>query len=196
MSTDAQNLDGAMDRLGLPGEIAESAAREYRQQRFAGRHPVLTFVLLPMVTLVVSWAAILASLVIVSTWLGFDSSAFTASPALSQSLGTAMPFILMGALVTPIALAAVFYSRLATKAGLSWKWILATCVILAIVGGTSLARLTLPTAVSEGSLIFVVGFGLIPNSQQLLQFAVPLAIGGWAVWRQMNHGRGAAALRV
>ena len=51
MSTDAKDLHGVFERLGSPGQVAASAAQEYRRARFSRRHPVLMFVVLPLVAL-------------------------------------------------------------------------------------------------------------------------------------------------
>ena len=48
MSTDAKDLHGVFQRLGTPGDVARSAAHEFRQARFSRRHPVLMFVVLPV----------------------------------------------------------------------------------------------------------------------------------------------------
>lgn len=184
MSTDAKEFSYATSRLGMPGEIATLAAREYRQQRFSGRHPLLTFVLSPIVTLLMLWAAPIACSILAAKALGIDSSA-----DLSPAANSMMPLVAMGYVLAPIAVAAAFYCRLATKAAVSWKWTLATCVILALIGGTAFASVTLPTAVSKGTIMFGFGVGLRPRPQQWLQFALPLSIGCWAIYRQMSPGR-------
>ena len=50
--TTSPNLtDSTTARLGSPLDVAARAAQEYRQTRFCGRHPILAFVVLPIVSL-------------------------------------------------------------------------------------------------------------------------------------------------
>lgn len=189
MSTDAKEFGSTTSRLGMPSAIASVAAEQYRLQRFSSRHPIVMFVLLPVVTLPLLWAACIIGLLLLANGLGFESDALTASEGMSNWANWTMPFAGMWILLAPIAAAAAFYCRLAIKSAVSWKWILATCAILALIGGTAVANVALPTAVSKGTVAFGFGVSQNPSPQQLLQFAVPLSIGCWVIFKRRNYGR-------
>ena len=94
--------------------------------------------------------------------------------------------------MVPVGLATAFFCRLARKAGVSLKWTLVACFVLALLGGLAKSTFDLPTESTQGRLM--IGFGLTPplSVSQVLQFLLPLAIGGWAVWRQMKGRVGQA----
>ncbi|MEX2169179.1 MAG: hypothetical protein WD851_07700 [Pirellulales bacterium] len=188
MSTDAKEFGYATSRLGMPGKIASVAAEQYRLQRFSSRHPIVMFVLLPVITLPLLWAVSIICLLLLAKGFGFESGALTASESVSKWANSTIPFVVMGILLAPIAAAAAFYCRLAIKSAVSWKWILATCAILALIGGTAVANVALPTAVSKGTVAFGFGVSQNPSPQQLLQFAVPLSIGCWVIFKRRNYG--------
>jgi hypothetical protein len=209
MSTDAQGFQFAASQMGMPQEVAATAANEYRQQRFSSRHPVLMFVVLPIFTLPVLWAASFCGLILAIKGLGLDE---TFSAANEWATATT-PILISAIFLVTIAFAAFLYSRLAAKAAVSWKWTLGACVIFALIGGTAFSNVTLPKRVAaagdlpalasqrapmvpvpgqsdtNGSLTLGFGVSQNPSPQQMLQFALPLAIGGWAIYRQSRLSR-------
>lgn len=187
MSTDASEFQ--VSRLGSPNEIAAAATHEYRRGRFSGRHPWLAFVVMPVVTLPLLWAASILAFIFGAKALGFDSEALTASAEMSRRMELTLPFVVMAMLLAPIAAAAIGFCRLAVNAALSWKWILTACAILAVVGGMATANVALPTANSMGTASFGFGVNWHPSAQQLLQFALPLSIGCWVIYRQLSRCR-------
>src|SRR6188768_1690570 len=48
MNKDVRVFAGPHDHLGSPGQVADSAEKEFRSRRFAARFPLLTFGLLPV----------------------------------------------------------------------------------------------------------------------------------------------------
>ena len=48
MNKDVRVFAGPHDQLGSPGQIADTAEKEFQSRRFAARHPWLTFGLLPV----------------------------------------------------------------------------------------------------------------------------------------------------
>jgi hypothetical protein len=146
------------------------------------------FLLLPIVTLPLLWLLPIFCLVWGMKALGIDS-ANTALRDLSPAWNTIVQIVVMAYVLTPIAVAAAFFCRLATKSAVSWKWTLAACAIMALIGGAAFAQVTFPTAATRGTLMLGFGVSQNPSPQQMLQFALPLAIGGWAIYRQMNRDR-------
>ncbi len=121
-----------------------------------------------------------------------------------------MPFIVGAMVLTPIALAAWFFCRLARKHQISWKWALAACVLLGVLAGPSMidvgirgtypsgmlhgSKVTSPTAKqAQGFLMFGFGLSKHPSLAQIAQFALPLTIAAWAICRQGGLRRSACA---
>ena len=65
MSTDAKDLRHFTSPLGTPAAVAAAAIGEFRKRRFSTRHPILTFVVLPIVWPVVGWIAAVLVFVLV-----------------------------------------------------------------------------------------------------------------------------------
>ena len=190
MSTDAKDLHGVFQRLGSPGQVASSAAQEYRRAKFSRRHPVLMFVLMPVLALPVLWFAKIMLVLLLVKALGIEEGgAVGIQSAIWRGADAALPYVIVAMTAVPVAIAAAFFCRLALRADVNWKWALASCSLLAIIGGAAVAQLALPTETSKGSLSFGFGISTHPSPAQMLQFLLPLAIGGWAIWRQVGrHG--------
>ena len=186
MSTDAKDLRGLTGRLGSPRDVAATAAVAYRHGRFSGRHPVLMFVVLPPFALLLSWAAVLTVCLLVASALGLGSGGANVDGPFSQWLAGNMSAIAFTILIVPSAGATLLLCHLAARAGLSWKWIATACALVALVTGPAALKIALPTAAAKGALMFGFGVSAHPSLLQLTQFAVPLAIGAWAAWRQMK----------
>ena len=111
MSMDATDLYDAVRPLGLPSEIAARAAAEYRGRRFSGRHPVVAFVLLPIVSLPLLWAAAFCSLLILLLALGIESGGTATTGPIADWARWSLPAIVLGILVLPVVLSAAFFCR-------------------------------------------------------------------------------------
>ncbi|KKK68259.1 hypothetical protein LCGC14_2945850, partial [marine sediment metagenome] len=186
MSTDAKDLHGVFDRLGAPGQVADSAAKEYRPGRFSRRYPLLMFVFLPVLSLPVLWVGYVLCVLLTVKSLGLESGSIDTGTAVWQWANACAPFFVIGMLVVPVGLTAALFCRLARKAGVSLKWTIVACFVLALLGGLATSQFLLPTETTQGQLTVGFGLGLHPSALQMLQFLLPLAIGGWAVWRQMK----------
>jgi len=184
MSTDANDLHGVFDRLGAPGQLADAAATEYRKGRFSRRHPALMFVALPILSLPLLWACYALCLFVMAKFLGLESGNVDSGSAVWQWAYACAPYFVIGMVLVPVGLATAFFCRLARRAGMSLKWTLAACFVLALLGGLATSQFLLPTETSKGTLFVGLGVGLHPSTLQVLQFLLPLAIGGWAIWRQ------------
>ncbi len=193
MSTDAKDLHGVFHRLGAPAEVAEAAATEYRRKRFSGRHPVLMFVVLPVVALPLCWAASIFALVMLVKAFGLETGKVVTSGAVYQWAAAVGPYVMVALMTLPVSLAAALFCRIASNAGVSWKWMLTACVLLAVIGGAAMAQFALPTELTQGQFSFGFGFSLHPSASQVLQFLLPLSIGGWAVWRQISRSQSSLA---
>jgi hypothetical protein len=184
MSTDAKDLHGVFHRLGAPQQVAASAAREHARARFSRRHPILMFVALPVLSLPLLWIAKITTVVLLIKALGIEQGAADVHSNVWRAADAALPYLMVAVTALPVAIAATFFCYLARRAGVSWRWTLAACSLLAVVGGAAIATMTLPTATTQGSLRFGLGVSMHPSAAQLLQFLIPLAIAGWVILRQ------------
>jgi hypothetical protein len=94
--------------------------------------------------------------------------------------------VMLAMLIVPTAIATMLFCRAARKANVSWKWTLTAGSILAILGGTAAATLIRPGVAVRGAFTFGFGVTSNPSYAQMLQFAVPMTIAGWAVYRQLG----------
>ncbi|HTM53581.1 MAG TPA: hypothetical protein VL175_06105 [Pirellulales bacterium] len=187
MSTDAKNLPGLSRHLGAPSRVATEAAMEYRRGRFAARHPILMFVLTPILTLPVLWATYVIAILLVARILGLESGTLTSTGPVADWASATMPFLIVGLLLMPSALCAALYCRLADRAALSWKWPLTAGTLIAVLGGLAVTNIVLPRGSIKGTVTFGFGLSSHPSASQVLQFLLPMVIVGWTIWRR--HGR-------
>ncbi len=168
-------------RLGTPEQLAETANAEYRHRRLLEEHPWLalaTFVLLPIPTLVVLWAATLASLVFVAQKSGVEDLLRSASGQFTSLGTTLVDSAVAVSLVVPLAALAVFFSLLARRTVRRRRWTLVACAILAVVGGLATHGVVLSATPGQSSLNVGLGFGPgVFGGWQMLQCLVPLGIG-------------------
>jgi hypothetical protein len=174
MSKEAHGSTDLPPRIGDPIRLAQVAAAEYRRANFWGRHPIVTFLLAPIPLVVVAWIA-----VFVLGMLIMSGRAESGDGADSWSIAAIWASIVWFrvASVIPPALVALLLCYLARRGGLSWRWSLAACLLVAIVAGLFRGQLELPRSMSRGQLSLGFGFGLAGWFQQLLQFSLPLATG-------------------
>ncbi|QDT71715.1 hypothetical protein I41_08750 [Lacipirellula limnantheis] len=175
--------------LGSASEIVAAASSEYRRRRFSGRHPWLAFVIAPTLSLPILWAGSLSLLIFGAKALGFASESPTATAETSHWATQMLPFAVFGTLILPIVVAAVAFCLLAVKTAVSRRWMLACCLILAIVGGAANSSVSLPSPGTKGSVAFGFGVSLPPSPQQIAQFLLPLLIGCW----MLHVGQGTVA---
>jgi hypothetical protein len=134
------------------------------------------------------WFGKVALVVALVKLLGLQSDQYELHSTTWQAAEVVLPYVIVSLTVVPVVIAATFFCYLARRAAVNWRWTLAACSLLAIVGGAAIAQLALPTATSKGSLSFGFGISTQPNPSQILQFLLPLAICGWAIWRQLRAG--------
>jgi hypothetical protein len=195
MSMDAVDLRDAVRPMGLPSQIAAVAACEFRKQRFSGRHPLLTFAALPVITLLGFWIGGLLALIGAGAAIAklFGHEAGPDPTQIPSSLETILPWIGRAYILVPLVLSAAYFCRLARKAAVGWRWPMLACLLLALVGSMAIAEVSAPTPGQRGHFMVGFRFSRKPRSAQFVQFAVPLAIGAFAAWRQTSQRRGSLA---
>jgi hypothetical protein len=192
MSTDAKDLHGVFQRLGEPAHVAARAAREHRQARFSRRHPVVMFVVLPILALPVLWFASLFAVVMLLSFLDLQWGSPAIGGPIWQRASACLPFVVVAILVLPASLTAAFFCAKARKAMVDWRWTLAACTLLAVISGLAAIEVMLPEGQFHGRILFGFSLKRYPSASQTLQFLLPLAICGWTIWRQVKDGVGAA----
>ena len=191
-----------MASVGSPAEIAATAQAEFRKRRFGLRHPVVTFVLLPLLAPPLLWA--LATLALLSIgelleWIGYDGHLVETLPVWLEGW---MPVGVYASLVVPSALSAILFCRWGMKIGIAGRWTLLACFMIAVVSAPVFVDVIFPDTERgvlhrckirvvdpDPELIhrakFLIGFGKPHfDGLQLVQIAIPLAIAGCAAWRQ------------
>jgi len=200
MSTDAKDLRHFTSPLGTPAAVAAAVIGEFRKRRFSTRHPVLAFVVLPVLSLVLGWIAAVLLFVLGAQailWLNGESG-----ERFPQWLVACLPVLTGAFVLAPIAVVAALVCRVASRAAISWKWPLAACVLVALVGGTALFDVKMdgiergvlhgtqfkdvrpPLDEQHGHMMFGFGVNAHPRPWQVVQFLVPLAVCGLFAWRQ------------
>jgi magnesium-transporting ATPase (P-type) len=190
-------------RLGEPEHVADNAATAYKRRRFLGRHPMaalLVFGVSPVVSLVA-----LVALVMFGLWArpnSWDDPLFAGLNRIGPSASAVAAYLTsVSVVVIPSIVVSILYCWLAGRSGINKKWVLLSSTMLAVLAA-------LPSCEAKVALIPPESWtGLRPwwpdsighfyyfftrtfcNPQQLMQFIVPLAIGGWFVWRKREQGQ-------
>ena len=117
-----------------PLDVVERAEREFRSRTFAGRHPILMFVVLPLLVLQLGYAASLFSVV------GTGGLLKKLDPAFSSDLmspgGTALVELLCGSLILASATAtAGLFAWLAVRAEVHRRWPIITGAMMGLLAG-------------------------------------------------------------
>jgi hypothetical protein len=159
-------------RLGSAEAVAGAAVDEYRAASFAGRFPVVAFVLAPLFVLEAAFLAYFHTGIYVVEGLGGMESAFAVG--LSHVLTRLSGFVVPGAAV------AVLW-RLFRRCGRPPVWFAAAGLIVVVWAGLYFAQFTPPTDGTEADLLVELRFA--ESWVQLLQFAAAAGLTGWLVAR-------------
>ncbi len=172
--------DGMLEsRLGNPAEVAAAAKKVGTKSYFARRHPLVTYVLIPVPALILLWVAYTAALAgIFSMFEQYKSAEWAVSTASLLTHGLAyIPAILLTLLIAWVAI------RSNTKIA----WWLSGAAIVAFVSGLMMVNLQIPTTPGTGSLN--VGLGFPPPLAHWPQMAIPLAITIAFAWYYVRKRR-------
>jgi hypothetical protein len=191
----------AYSRLGEPKQVAEAAVVAYRRRSFLGRHPTAAFLVFgvsPVVSLLGLFILAYYSVYlffIANDQLGGNINLRRFEPAAS----VVMPYVLsLCTIAIPSVLASIFYCKLINRFGIGKKWILLSCVVLAVVAAIPCCSVKLSDLPGESALMWGAwnpeSLGQLSQSivwvcrpLQLLQFLVPLATGWWFLRRNSDR---------
>lgn len=169
-------------RLGDPQQIAQLARDNVMRRRFAGRHPILTFVVLPVPLLVVLWIAYAAGLVGLFSGLDrFREAAWAIS--LAGFLAHALAYV-------PALAATLVLAWWADRSRTAISWRLAAGGLIGLVSGMLIVTFRAPT--TPGTGLLSIGLGFPPALGHWPQIAVPVAVMAAGVVWTMSRRRGTA----
>lgn len=163
----------AAARLGTAEAVAEAAVDEYRAGRFAGRHPILAFVVAPLFAIDLAFCLYINAGVELVEGIGGMESAFAVG--LSHVLTRLCGF------VVPVGVLALVW-RVYRRSGRPRAWFAASGAVVAVLAGLFFAQFTPPSPDVEAELI--TEFRFARSWVQLLQFA---AVAGLAAWLARAH---------
>lgn len=173
--TDEATTTGS-DRLGDFDQLAVALAERYHARTFAGRHPIVTFLIAPIPAVLLAWAAMLLGIfgVVQLYEIWFELSGKTITDLSSTVVGMAL-VMYVAEIVVPPAVIALFFSWLAYRGG---KGMICSCAATLLVAFAALCfNSGLAFPVTPGTGTFFVGFGFSPGiffGPQLLQMLVPI----------------------
>lgn len=172
-------------RLGNPTQLAVFAAEQYHARSVWGRHPWLTYLLVPLPLLVVCWIAFALALCAILFGINFvGTHAFgwteeTIKPADHLWLQAILVALMCWyAMVFPPLTAAWLLCRTYRRNALDWRWPVLGCSLLAMVAGVFSTSYRLATEPGNGQLM--VGFDIATSPSWLLLKFLPksaLALG-------------------
>ena len=188
MSTDALQSHSVFDRFGAPQDLARRAAQEFRQRSFCGRHPILMFVVSPLLVMAAgTFASVLAVVAVgrVCKWIDPALS----SDRLSPTAVAGMRMLCICSPLAPAALTAALFAWLAARAGVPRRWPIITGAILGLLAGLAQLDMYVSAAPGQSRLQLGLGFStaLTETVFQLSKFAVPLLIGIWIFSRGIRR---------
>jgi hypothetical protein len=203
-SMDAEtNVDA---RLGTPEQVAAVAKAEFGRRTFAGRHPVWTFLVGPVFAVVGSFVGTFLTVTLVwlaLAWLidtatGGSLLAVDARDGQPSTFGPWLLFYSYSSIMrfVPFALSAWIFVWLGHRSGLR-RWSIVACCMVAVLALFFRSKVTPENALGEAQ--WFVDFPFFPPGNtwratwrigfsQILQAAVPLALGLWML-RPSSAGR-------
>ena len=197
--TDMSREDAQMEadeiadtRLGCPKQLAAVAKSEFQRRTFAGRHPLVTFIAGPVLTMIGSLVAVFLVLFLLCWSIdavmgGIDvvmGGRLSANDDLKLSrlpfetsilrfFGTAARFV-------PFVFSAWLFCRIGRRTGLH-AWSIGACGIVVLTAGCFSSVLTPATGDSEPTWVFGLAGHL--GFDQIMQALVPAAFAVWLIWQ-------------
>jgi hypothetical protein len=190
MSTEANVLS----RLGEPNQVADAAIHTYRQRTFFGRHPSAkfwVFAVSPVAAMLLAFVLLFSSILALCRICGISGIKILAGSIDPTALAWGMSLLTT---ILPAALLTISYCWCAKRFGVGKRWMLVSCVVLAVLAMLSFQRVALSDMPGQSQL--TLGLGLPPGLQQCVQFIVPLAIGFWFALRTRKQNIDNEQLRM
>jgi hypothetical protein len=204
-ATDLSMENSSMDaeqvadvRLGSPEQLATFAKSEFQRSTFAGRHPLWTFVAGPIFA-IIGTLTVVCLVAFGAAWL--IDTATGGSLSANDELGLPPSSLEMGIMrsfnttvrFVPFVFSAWLFVRLGRRAELQ-TWSIGACGIIALAAIFFSSVLTPATAQAKATWMIGVGWKL--GFDQILQAAVPFALGAWLIWQHSTNQAGDTACVV
>lgn len=179
----------AVDCLGSPAEIADTALREFRRRRnLLSRSELaafVTFVLLPLPVWFFSWVMTLVLLCKSLGWIGFLPAARMLPLDVTLQQIVVSQFVTIVASVVPSAVLVAFFSRLAARTQRPLLWGVTACALMALVTAFEGYGVNLDGPPDQRFFFGpLIGSGFV--MRQLLQCAIPFLVGFVALRRTVQ----------
>jgi hypothetical protein len=188
----------AGDRLGSIEQLASFARSEFRCRTFAGRHPLVTFLVGPIVA-ILGTLAVICLTAFGGGWLidwATGGSLFADEelglPLSPLQMDIVQALSLMARFV-PFALSAWLFVRLGHRAGRRW-WSVAACGIVALVAILFTSVVNPATDHSRTTWMIGLRWNWKIGLDQMLQAVAPLALCVWASWQRSTIRSNAVAI--
>jgi len=176
----------ALAQLGTTEQLATAARREYTGRTFAGRHPVLTFVLGPVLFVPILFVLLTLGLCLVLNAIGYvleraGVASFSSSAETEVWIEYWVTSCFNGFVrFIPFASAAWLFCRWGVRCEMR-RWALVACCIVALIAGFFMSK-SVPAANGQPGL-WIIGLAGRPDLRQLIQLLVPLAVAAWFLRR-------------
>ena len=179
--------DDAQQRLGEPTQLAIFAAETYHARSFWGRHPWLTYLVMPLPLLIVAAVTFSTALIAIGQALNFTCGRIL---GLQEPLenpgdhlllqGIMMSLFSWYMLVAPPVASGLVLCRIYRRNALDWRWPVLGCAILALA--CSLLTVSFRIATQPGDGMFTIGVYAAASIKWILtsllpKFAVAMGIG-------------------
>lgn len=191
-------------RLGRPAALAAHADGEYRRARFASRHPLVVFGLLPLPATVLVFVAtvlIIGLAVNAVAWLtvgGEDNVPRPVVAAVVSATAWAVRFV-------PFAVVAALFTRAYVRGRVSGWWFAAAAAQVLAVAGTMVSLIRYDDDPGQSQWLIGLAWAPVPTADgwallshhaagwmQAAQVAVPVAVGA-LVFRAAHRRQAALA---
>jgi hypothetical protein len=174
-------------RLGNQDCLTEQALAQFRNGFFASRHPIVSFVLGPIVGTIAALVLFLASAVLLCwglAWALGDPGAIH-KPAAQWPAALRWTVDTLGILAgfVPPLMIIVVWNFLFRQSGRSAGWYIWSCAITSLLAGVYVIIVTPPSASSSGEVAIGIVIAGATWVRQLCQLLVPLIVGGFFLWR-------------
>jgi hypothetical protein len=176
----------AEQRLGEPRQLAIFAAEQYHARSFWGRHPWLTYLVMPLPLLIVSAITFSTALIAAGHALSFicvqvfglEEPANPADYVMLQ--GIALGITCWYMLVVPPLVSGLVLCRIYRRNALDWRWPVVGCAILSLA--CAFLTISYRIATEPGNGMFTIGFYAAASLKWFLtsllpKFALAMGIG-------------------
>lgn len=181
LSMEAQT--SAEEQLGSPELLASAAQKLIPGRTFAGRHPILTFLIGPIPAVAVMWFAVMLICDMCESFVTPLEPVQNGPPTAFEWIVAYGCFYVSRFL--PFVLTAWLFARLGRRARRP-MWGLLACGIVAYFAFVFQIGIGPPTAQHNLYLWFRPELGLWHWQDRVIQAIVPLALGVWT-WRQVRY---------